>query len=235
MAAAREDTACPDHQTGDGAYARDRPGRRDVIGPEGARARWDTEDQRGGRGGTISGDPYTTDVRTRPVAKRLATGRALAATTSFCIRARCCERCGTVNIINTTRFSLAAHVLSSSCANSGVVCSGRPGGVHVPDARLPHLLRFGLPCVMPLDQWRCNCSAQAGPRHSAFVERVVEPDETAGTFAAEPLHGMYCLQRWMRVMKRHDNIRDALSVPGAGAQDPGRPDHARTEGGEPTV
>ena len=84
---------------------------------------------------------------------------------------------------------LAAHVLSSSCANSGVVVQAAPtAAAHVPDARLR--LRFGVPCVMPLDQWRCNCSAHAGPRHSAFVERVVEPndgDQTAGTFAAEPL------------------------------------------------
>ena len=73
-------------------------------------------------------------------------------------------------------------------------------------------LRFGVPCAMPLDQWRCNCSAHAGPRHSAFVERVNEPNDVdiAGTFAAEPLHGLYCKRRWMRVMKRHDYIRDAL-------------------------
>ena len=35
-------------------------------------------------------------------------------------------------------------------------------------------------------------------------------DQTAGTFAAEPLHGLYCRRRWMRVMKRHDYIRDVL-------------------------
>ena len=35
-------------------------------------------------------------------------------------------------------------------------------------------------------------------------------DQTAGTFAAEPLHGLYCRRRWMRVMKRLDYIRDAL-------------------------
>ncbi len=35
-------------------------------------------------------------------------------------------------------------------------------------------------------------------------------DQTTGTFAAEPLHGLYCTRRWMQVMKRHDYIRDAL-------------------------
>ena len=163
-------------------------------------------------GGTISGDPDTTDACTRPVAKRLATGRALAA--DLILHSR------TLREMRDSEHQydtfLAAHVLSSSCANSGVVVQAAPtAAAHVPDARLRHILRlrFGVPCVMPLDQWRCNCSAHAGPRHSAFVERVVEPndgDQTAGTFAAEPLHGLYCRRRWMRVMKRHDYIRDAL-------------------------
>ena len=96
-------------------------------------------------GGTISGDPDTTDACTRPVAKRLATGRALVA-----------------DLILQHDTFLAAHVLSSSCANSCVVVQAAPtAAAHVPDARLR--LRFGVPCVMPLDQWRCNCSAHAGP------------------------------------------------------------------------
>ena len=90
-------------------------------------------------GGTISGDPDTTDACTRLVAKRLATGRALAA-----------------DLILQHDTFLAAHVLSSSCANSCVVVQAAPtAAAHVPDARLR--LRFGVPCVMPLDQWRCNC------------------------------------------------------------------------------
>ena len=163
-------------------------------------------------GGTISGDPDTTDACTRPGAKKLATGRALAA--DLILHSR------TLREMRDSEHQhdkfLAAHVLSSSCANSGVVVQAAPTtAAHVQDARLRHILRlrFGVPCVMPLDQWRCNCSAHAGPRHSAFVERVVEPndgDQTAGTFAAEPLHGLYCRRRWMRVMKRHDYIRDAL-------------------------
>jgi hypothetical protein len=74
----------------------------------------------------------------------------------------------------------------------------------------------------------------------SFVERFTEPndgDQTAGPFAAEPLHAavLYCCRRrWLRVMKRHDYIRDALCcarherIPGV------RGGHARTEGGEPT-
>ncbi len=162
-------------------------------------------------GSTISGDPDTTDACTRP---RLATGRALAA--DLIMHSRTLREMRDSEHQHDTLF-LAAHVLSSSCANSGVVVQAAPtAAAHVPDARLRHIilhLRFGVPCVLPLDQWRCNCSAHAGPRHRAFVERVLEPndgDQTAGTFAAEPLQGLYCRRRWIRVTKRHDYIRDAL-------------------------
>ena len=160
---------------------------------------------------TINGDPDTTDACTRPVAKRLATSRALAA--DLILHSRTLREMRDSEHQHDT--ILAAHVLSSSCANSGVVVQSAPtAAAHVPDARFRHImrLRFGVPCAMPLDQWRCNCSAHAGPRHSAFVERVNEPNDVdiAGTFAAEPLHGLYCKRRWMRVMKRHDYIRDAL-------------------------
>ena len=68
---------------------------------------------------------------------------------------------------------------------------------------------------MPLEQWRCNCSGHGGPRHiSAWVGRVAEgnePDQRArASFADEPLHGLYCRRRWVRVTYRHDGIRDAL-------------------------
>jgi hypothetical protein len=83
--------------------------------------------------------------------------------TSFCIRARS-EVWDSEHQHDTL---LAAYVISSSCANLGVVVQAAPTATaHVPDARLRHILRvrFGVPCVMPLDQWRCNCSAHAGPR-----------------------------------------------------------------------
>ena len=114
---------------------------------------------------------------------------------------------------------LAAHVLSSSCANSGVVVQSVPTAVaQVPDARFRQILRlrFGVPSVMPLAQWRCNCTDHGGPRHSAWAERIIEgnePDQQARTsFAEEPLHGLYCRRRWMLVTYRHDGIRDALST-----------------------
>jgi hypothetical protein len=111
---------------------------------------------------------------------------------------------------------LAAQVLSSSCANSGVVVQTPPKTrAQIPDDRFRHILRLrmGVPCAMPLAQWRCNCSAHAGPRHGEFAERAAEangPDLAAGSFAEEPLHGLFCRRRWRRVMYRHDNMRDAL-------------------------
>ncbi len=46
------------------------------------------------------------------------------------------------------------------------------------------------------------------------MERVAEgnePDQRArASFADEPLHGLYCRRRWVRVTYRHDGIRDAL-------------------------
>jgi hypothetical protein len=72
---------------------------------------------------------------------------------------------------------------------------------------------MGVPCATPLAQWRCNCSAHAGPRHGEFAERAAEAnglDLAAGSFAEEPLYGLFCRRRWRRVMFRHDNMRDAL-------------------------
>ncbi len=98
-------------------------------------------------GGTISGDPDTTDACTRPVAKRLATGRVLAA--DLILHSRALREMRDSEHKHDT--FLAAHVLSSSCANSGVVVQAAPtAAVHLPDARLRHIilrLRFGVPCV----------------------------------------------------------------------------------------
>ncbi len=63
---------------------------------------------------------------------------------------------------------LAAHVLSSSSANSGVVIQTLPRTrAQTPDGRFRHILRLrmGVPCAMPLAQWRCNCSALAENTH----------------------------------------------------------------------
>jgi hypothetical protein len=70
-------------------------------------------------------------------------------------------------------------------------------------------LCFGVPSVLPLALWRCNCSAHGGPQHSQFVVRTLAPN-APGDVPGEPIHGLYCRRRWKRVMDRHDNIRDAL-------------------------
>ncbi len=107
------------------------------------------------------------------------------------------------------------------CANAGVVVvQSVPTAVaQVPDARFRQILRlrFGVPCVMPLAQGQCNCTDHGGPRHSAWAERIIESNEPdqqdRASFAEEPLHGLYCRRRWMRVTYRHDDgIRDALST-----------------------
>ena len=162
--------------------------------------------------GHISGDPDT-DAATRPTAKRLATDRALTA--DLVLHSR------TLRGMRDSEYQynkfLAAHVLSSSCANSGVVVQSVPTvDRQVPDARFRQILRlrFGVPCVMPLGQWRCNCTGQGGPRHGTWTERIVEGNvddqQARASFAEEPLHGLYCRRRWMRVTYRHDSIRDAL-------------------------
>jgi hypothetical protein len=69
---------------------------------------------------------------------------------------------------------LAAHGLSSSCPNSGVVVQSVPmANAHVQDERFRHILRllqpalhvlrFGVPCVTPLADWKCNCRGHGGP------------------------------------------------------------------------
>ena len=162
--------------------------------------------------GTISGDPDTTEHNTRPVAKSRATGRALTA--DLILHSQTLR--GMRSSEHQYNKLLAAHVLSSSCANSGVVIQAMPtAAAQVPDDRFRQILRlrFGVPSVMPLTQWKCNCTAHGGPQHSQFAVRTLAanaPDHGGATFAAEPMHGLYCRRRWKRVMDRHDNIRDAL-------------------------
>jgi hypothetical protein len=101
---------------------------------------------------------------------------------------------------------LAAHVLSSSCANVQTLPRTR---AQIPCDQFRHILRLFIKPGSPLRlaQWRCNCSTHTGPRHGEFVERVAEAnglDLSAGSFAEEPR------RRWKRVTNRHHNMRDAL-------------------------
>jgi hypothetical protein len=111
---------------------------------------------------------------------------------------------------------LAAHLLSSSCPNSGVVVQSVPtANAHVQDERFRHILhlRFGVPCVTPLADWKCNC--RGGSRHSEWVERASEGnrrDAPSVSFATEPLHGLSCKRRWRRVWYRHNWVRNALAA-----------------------
>ena len=160
-----------------------------------------------------SGDPDTSAAVTRPTARRLATGRALTA--DLILHSRTLR--GMRDSEHQHNKFLAAHVLSSSCANSGVVIQSVPTARHqTPDAHFRQILRlrFGVPCVMPLGQWRCNCADHGGPRSASWAVRIAEgnePDQRAiASFAEDPLHGLYCRRRWKRVTYRHDGIRDAL-------------------------
>ena len=159
----------------------------------------------------ISGDPDT-DI-TRNKAKTVANEAALAADLvqhTHVVR-------GMADSEQQHNPLLAAHVLSSSCVNSGLVIRSVPTkSAHVPDQRFRQILRmrFGVPVAMPLAAWRCNCSDQAGPQHSAWERRVCEAnaEEPAHpSFATAPMHGLICRRRWRRVVYRHDQVRDALA------------------------
>jgi hypothetical protein len=70
---------------------------------------------------------------------------------------------------------------------------------HVQDERFRHILRlrFGVPCVTPLADWKCNCRGHGGPRHSDWVEgrEGKRRDAPSVSFATEPLHGLFCKRR----------------------------------------
>ncbi len=46
---------------------------------------------------------------------------------------------------------------------------------HVQDERFRHILRlrFGVPCVTPLADWKCNCRGHGGPRARAIIRTWV--------------------------------------------------------------
>jgi hypothetical protein len=160
----------------------------------------------------ICGDPDTADT-SRPAAKEAAHERALAADLVRHSR--------TLREMRDSEHQhnklLAAHVLSSSCATSGAVVRSIPTKAgRIQCSRMSQILRLrmGVPCAMPVTEWRCNCSAQAGPTQRTWAERTNEPNEAdaveRASFASQPLHGLYCRRRWRRVMHRHDGIRNAL-------------------------
>jgi hypothetical protein len=111
---------------------------------------------------------------------------------------------------------LAAQVLSSSCVNSGSAVRSVPTRQnHINGVEFQQTLRLrcGVPCVLPLGAWRCNCKAHGGPKQDHFRERVVAGNEgsrVAKCFKDQPLHGLICKRRWARVVYRHNDIRDVL-------------------------
>ena len=76
-------------------------------------------------------------------------------------------------------------------------------------------LRFGVPPLIPPEEWRCNCKEHGGP---------ADPDLTTGrcftdprdwdphqiTFADSPYHAFMCKRRWEGVGFRHDRVVEEL-------------------------
>ena len=119
----------------------------------------------------------------------------------------------------TLSQQLAAHVLSSSCPNSdgGLLQCVPYDGSHIKDVKFQCILklRFGVPHLLPPDQWRCNCSAQNGPSDDNFLATrccaANLPDATpAASIASEPLHALMCRRRWYNIVWRHNRIRNLL-------------------------
>jgi hypothetical protein len=161
----------------------------------------------------FGGNPDTSETITRIVAKTRAIDRALTAD----ILHSCTLR-GMRSSEHQHNKLLTAHVLLSSCPNSGVVVQFVPmANAHVQDERFRHTLRlrFGVPCVTPLADWKCNCRGHGGPRHSDWVEKASEGnrrDAPSVSFAIEPLHGLFCKRRWRRGCYRHNWVRNALAA-----------------------
>ena len=162
----------------------------------------------------IDGNPDTSETITRIVAKTRAIDRAMTA--DLILHSRTLR--GMRSSEHQHNKLLAAHVLSSSCPNSGVVVQSVPmANAHVQDERFRHILRlrFGVPSVTPLADWKCNCGGHGGPRHRDWVERASEGnrrDAPSVSFATEPLHGLFCKRRWRRVCYRHNWVRNALAA-----------------------
>jgi hypothetical protein len=90
---------------------------------------------------------------TRIVAKTRAIDRALTADLSLHSR----TLWGMRSSEHQHNKLLAARVISSSCPNSGVVVQSVPmANAHVKGERFRHILRlrFGIPCVTPVADWK---------------------------------------------------------------------------------
>ncbi len=109
---------------------------------------------------------------------------------------------------------LAAHVLSSASRPhartlEGVVVQSVPmANAHVQDERFRHILRlrFGVPCVTPLADLKCDCRGHGGPRHSDWVERASEGNRRDAA-----------LQQWYMLAQ----IAEEMHAPDRAAQDTG--------------
>ena len=117
---------------------------------------------------------------------------------------------------------MAAHCLSASCANSGRPLRWLPGiGWHpISNAQFVQLLRmrFGVPTVLPVGGWRCDCRARGRlviNKWSPGFERLEDMqrgDVMHGvSLEDEPFHGLCCRARQGRIIQRHDAIRDLLA------------------------
>ena len=115
---------------------------------------------------------------------------------------------------NQINLIMAAHCLSASCANSG-----RPLRWHlISNSQFVQSLRmrFGVPTVLPLGGWRCDCRPRGGAEiNGAFdFERLEETQHgnvMHGVLEDEPFHGLCCRLRQVRLIQRHDAIRDLLA------------------------
>ena len=116
---------------------------------------------------------------------------------------------------------MAAHCLSASCANSGRPLRWLPAlGWHmISNSQFVQYLRmrFGVPTVLPLGGWRCDCRPRGraetnGALDFERLEEMQHGDVMLGVrLEDEPFHGLCCRARQVRLIQRHDAIRDLLA------------------------
>lgn len=129
-----------------------------------------------------------------------------------------------------------AHCLSSSCVNAGRPLRWFPVGKwhRLSNHRFQQLLRvqLGVPPVMPLAAWECNCypaRTTSGRAVQARAGRVLasqgsddgrgddptDDDDLAARYdvpmSEEPLHALMCPRRKGQATKRHDAVCKALA------------------------
>ena len=116
---------------------------------------------------------------------------------------------------------MAAHCLSASCANSGRPLRWLPAsGWHlISNPQFVQFLRmrFGVPTVLPMGGWRCDCRPRGGVEINGAVdferlEEMQRGDVMHGVrLEDEPFHALCCRARQVRLIQRHDAIRDLLA------------------------